>query len=148
MAPSHDREAAIVAAFEPGNYTAVVRGKGGSTGIGLVELYDLGTASLATDSTAKLAQISTRGRVQTGDNVMIGGFIISNTTSKVIVRAIGPSHAAGVTGSLAGSDVLELRDGSGELVAANNNWRRISKARSSRRRCRRVMIESRRSCAR
>jgi hypothetical protein len=118
--PSHDNEAAIVAAFDPGSYTAIVRGKNGGTGIGLVELYDLGTASLATDSNAKLAQISTRGRVQTGDNVMIGGFIISNTTSKVIVRAIGPS--SGVAGNLA-DPVLELRDGSGDLIAANDNWR-------------------------
>ena len=120
VAPSNDREAAIVAAFEPGNYTAVLKGKGGGTGIGLVELYDLGTASLASDSSAKLAQISTRGRVQTGDNVMIGGFIIANTTSKVIVRAIGPS--TGIDGHLA-DPVLELRDGSGELVASNNDWR-------------------------
>ena len=122
VAPSHDNEAAIVGAFEPGNYTAVVRGAGGTGGIGLVELYDLGTASLATDSNAKLAQISTRGRVQTGDNVMIGGFIISNTTSKVIVRAIGPSLAAAVPDALH-DPVLELRDGSGELIAANDNWR-------------------------
>ena len=123
VAPSHNNEAAIVGAFEPGNYTAVVRGKNGGAGIGLVELYDLGTASLATDSNAKLAQISTRGRVQTGDNVMIGGFIISNTTSKVIVRAIGPSlGAAGVTDALPDT-VLELRDGSGEIIAANDNWR-------------------------
>ena len=120
VAPSHDREAAIVGAFEPGNYTAIVKGNGGGTGIGLVELYDLGTASLASDSNAKLAQISTRGRVQTGDNVMIGGFIIANTTSKVIVRAVGPS--TGVAGNLA-DPVLELRDGSGELVASNDNWR-------------------------
>ena len=123
VAPSNDREAAIVGVFEPGNYTAVVKGKNGGTGIGLVELYDLGTASLASDSNAKLAQISTRGRVQTGDNVMIGGFIISNTTSKVIVRAIGPSlAAAGVPGALE-NPVLELRDGSGELVASNDDWR-------------------------
>lgn len=123
VAPAHDNEAAIVGAFQPGNYTAIVRGKDGGTGIGLVELYDLGTASLDTNSTAKLAQISTRGRVQTGDNVMIGGFIISNTTSKVIVRAIGPSlGAVGVEGSLA-DPTLELRDGSGEIIAANNDWR-------------------------
>jgi hypothetical protein len=121
--PPHDNEAAIVGAFEPGSYTAIVRGRNGTAGIGLVELYDLGTASLASNSTAKLAQISTRGRVQTGDNVMIGGFIISNTTSKVIVRAIGPSlGTAGVAGALE-NPVLELRDGSGELVASNDNWR-------------------------
>ena len=120
IAPSDNREAAIVGAFEPGNYTAVVRGKGGSAGIGLVELYDLGTASLAADSTAKLAQISTRGRVQTGNNVMIGGFIVANATVKVIVRAIGPS--SGVDANLA-DPVLELRDGSGELIASNDNWR-------------------------
>ena len=121
--PADDRESAIVAAFEPGNYTAVVRGKTGGTGIGLVEIYDLGTASLNTGSNAKLAQISTRGRVQAGDNVMIGGFIIAGASSKVIVRAIGPSlGSAGVAGALQDT-TLELRDGHGALIAGNDDWR-------------------------
>ena len=86
--PTNDRESAIVRRLTPGNYTAVVRGKNSGTGVGLVEAYGL-------DGTAKLANISTRGLVQTGDNVMIGGFIILDTgaPTKVLVRAIGPSLA-------------------------------------------------------
>jgi hypothetical protein len=123
VAPTDDRESAIVAAFEPGNYTAVVRGKDGSTGIGLVEIYDLGTASLSTTSSAKLAQISTRGRVETGNDVMIGGFIISGATTKVIVRAVGPSLGSkGVPGAL-DDTTLELRGGNGDLLATNDDWR-------------------------
>jgi hypothetical protein len=120
--PADDREAAIVAAFEPGNYTAVVRGNNGTIGVALVELFDLGTASIDTSSNAKLANISTRGLVQTGDNVMIGGFIISQVQSKVIVRAIGPSLSkAGVTGALADT-VLELHGANGQVVASNDDW--------------------------
>ena len=121
--PTDDHESAIVATLNPGNYSSIVRGKGTDIGIGLVEIYDLGTASLDTSSTSKLAQISTRGTVQTGDNVMIGGFIISGAPSKVIVRAIGPELTAfGVPGALQ-DPTLELRDGSGSLVIANDDWR-------------------------
>lgn len=75
--PADDREAAIVAVINPGNYTAIVRGKDDTTGVAVVEVYDVGTASLDASSNAKLAQISTRGTVLSDDNVMIGGFIIS-----------------------------------------------------------------------
>ena len=121
--PSDDREPAIVGAFQPGNYTAIVRGKNNGTGIGLVELYDLGTASLETNSNATLAQISTRGTVLGGDNVMIGGFIISDTTTKVIVRAIGPSLTQfGVPGALENT-TLELFDSNGTSFAFNDDWK-------------------------
>lgn len=123
VAPRDDREAAIVGAFQPNvNYTAIVKGKDGATGVALVELYDLGTAALDSNSTAKLANISTRGFVQTGDNVMIGGFIISQVQSQVIARAIGPSLAnAGVQGALQDT-VLELHSADGALVGANDDW--------------------------
>jgi len=89
---------------------------GGSTGIGVVEAYDLGLAA-----NSKLANISTRGLVQTGDDVLIAGTIVLGQTSqKVIVRAIGPS--LDVAGKLE-DPTLELRDGNGGLLAANNNWR-------------------------
>ena len=75
------------------------------------------------DAPAKLANISTRGFVQTGDDVMIGGFIIGNQTSEVLVRGIGPSLTAlGVNGALA-DPMLELRDANGALIASNDNWR-------------------------
>ena len=86
--PSNDLESAIVATLDPGSYTAIVSGKNGGTGMALVEAYDL-------DNTvdSQLANISTRGFVETGDNVMIGGFIVGGETSRVALRAIGPSLA-------------------------------------------------------
>ena len=114
--PSNDLESAILMDLNPGNYTAIVRGVGNTAGVGLVEAYDL-------DRTAgsKLANISTRGLVQMGDNVMIGGFIVLGPDSqRVIVRAIGPSLP--LAGKLA-DPTLELRNGNGGILAANDNWR-------------------------
>ena len=101
--PSDDHEAAIVATLAPGSYTAIMRGVNNSTGIGVVEVYDL-----AQEVSAKLANISTRGFVETGDNVMIGGFIAGNQAMHVMVRALGPSLTeAGVPNALA-DPTLEL----------------------------------------
>ena len=116
--PSNDLESAIVATLPANNsaYTAIVRGVNNGTGIGVVEAYDL-------DHTvnSKLANISTRGLVQTEDNVMIGGLIVlGQNPLRVIVRAIGPSLP--VPGAL-GDPTLELHDGNGALIASNNNWR-------------------------
>lgn len=120
--PTDERESAIVATLAPGNYTAIVGGKNNTTGIAVVEAYDLGTASLDNSSKAQLAQISTRGKVLIDDNVMIGGFIISGTATKVIVRAIGPSLNGIVPGALQDT-MLELYDGSGSLINSNDDWR-------------------------
>ena len=118
LAPSHPAESAIIATLDPGSYTVIVRGVNNTTGIGLVEVYDLEESS-----PAKLANISTRGFVQTADNAMIGGFIVGTPDSpKVIIRALGPSLAAsGVTDVLA-DPTLELHDGNGALIASNDNW--------------------------
>ena len=118
LAPGHELESAIVATLAPANYTAVLRGYGGSTGIGMVEMYDL---DLASDS--KLANISTRGFVQTDNDVMIAGFIFGNGNASegVAVRAIGPS-LTGINNVLA-NPTLELRDANGALLASNNNWK-------------------------
>jgi hypothetical protein len=116
--PSHDLESAIVVTLPANNsaYTAIMRGLNNGTGIGVVEAYDLGQT---VDS--KLANISTRGLVQTGDNVLIGGMIVlGQNPLRVIVRAIGPSLP--VPGAL-GDPILELRDGDGALVASNDDWR-------------------------
>ncbi len=87
--PSHDLESAILTTVAPGNHTAVVRGENDSTGIALVEVYDLEAGS-----DTKLANISTRGFVQTGEDVLIGGLILTGQEPRrVIVRAIGPSLA-------------------------------------------------------
>ena len=124
--PTNDAEAAIVRELAPGAYTAIVRGKDNTTGIGLVEAYDL---ERGTD--AKLANISTRGFVQTGDNVMIGGFIVggeSERGTRVIVRGIGPSlTASGVPNALQ-DPTLDLVDSSGTPVATNNDWRDTQEA--------------------
>lgn len=114
--PTDDRESAIVATLQPGNYTAILTGKNNTTGIGLVEVYDLDIAA-----TSQLAQISTRGKVLTGDDVMIGGFILSGGTSaNVLVRAIGPTLP--VNGSLQDT-TLELYNGNGDSLGANDDWR-------------------------
>jgi Beta-propeller repeat len=118
--PSNDLESVIIATLPANNssYTAILRGSNGGTGIGLVEAYDLAQAA-----NSKLANISTRGFVDTGDNVMIGGFITGpNTsgTSKVLVRAIGPSLP--LSGALQ-DPTLELHDGSGTTIATNDNWK-------------------------
>jgi hypothetical protein len=115
--PSNDLESALLTTL-PGNnasYTAVVRGVVDTTGIALVEVYDLDTSA-----NSKLANISTRGLVQTGDNVLIAGtIIVGQTTQKVIVRAIGPSLT--LPGKL-DDPILELRDGNGGLLDSNDNW--------------------------
>ena len=111
-----------MATLNPGGYTAIVRGKDGARGIALVEVYDLGTASLEESSNARLANISTRGFVQQGDDVMIGGFIITGATTNVIARAIGPDLTnRGVPGAMSDT-TLELRNGAGSLVASNDDW--------------------------
>jgi uncharacterized delta-60 repeat protein len=121
IAPTDDRESAIVIALDPGSYTAIVAGKDGSTGIGLVEVYDLGTAPLGDGGTAKLANIATRGFVDTGNNVMIGGFIVVTQPTRVVIRAIGPSLSQfGVPDALANPQ-LELHDAS-SLIAQNDDW--------------------------
>ena len=116
-APSNSLESAIIATFAPGNYTAIVKGYNNTTGVALVEGYELDS------TTTRLKNVSTRGPVGLGDNVMIGGFIVSGSQSKqMIVRGIGPSlTAAGVTGALA-DPMLELHDSNGAMVATNDNW--------------------------
>lgn len=115
--PTDQHEAAIIATLAPGNYTAVMRGVGNSTGIGVVEVYDL-----AQDVPARLANISSRGFVDTSDNVMIGGFIAGNQAMHVMVRALGPSLTqSGVANALA-DPTLELHNPQGAVIAFNNDW--------------------------
>jgi hypothetical protein len=119
--PSDDLESAIVATLPANNaaYTAILRGNAGGTGIGLLELYDL-----APTANSQLANISTRGFVDVGQNVMIGGFIVADGgNASALIRAIGPSLTAeGVAGALQ-DPMLELHDGNGVMIASNDNWR-------------------------
>jgi hypothetical protein len=117
LAPSDPREASIVARLAPGSYTVVVSGVNNTSGIGLVESYTLDT------NATHAANISTRGRVGVEDEALIGGFIVGGQTTKSIaVRALGPSlGASGITDALS-DPTVELHDGDGQIVAANDNW--------------------------
>jgi glucose/arabinose dehydrogenase len=119
LAPSNDLESAIVATLQPGTYTAIIRGQDNSSGVGLLEVYDVDRTS-----TSRLANISGRASVQSGANVLISGFIVGQNigAAKVIVRGMGPSLAqSGITNPLA-DPTLELRDNNGGLVIGNDNW--------------------------
>ena len=119
LAPNDDREAAIVTSLPPGAYSALLTGVGGTTGVGLVEVYDANAAS-----TSELGNISTRGFVQGGNNVMIAGFILGGTTGNdhVALRGIGPSLTQfGVNPALA-DPTLELHDANGATLVTNDDW--------------------------
>jgi len=117
-APAAASESAIIADLQPGNYTAIVRGVNNSTGVALVEVYDLSPAA-----SSSLDNISTRSFVQTGQHVMIGGFIVQGTEPKrVIIRAIGPELTQyGITNALA-NPRLELHNRTGALIGSNDDW--------------------------
>jgi len=121
IAPADDKEAAIVATLSPGAYTVILRQTDGGTGIGLVEAYDLDQAANST-----LANISTRGFVDTGDNVMIGGFISGSSLNgggTILVRAIGPSLVSSGVPNTLQDPILELHDSNGAVLQTNDNWK-------------------------
>ena len=119
LAPTNPKESGFVATLSPAGYTAILAGKNQGTGVGLVEVYDVETAAAA-----ELANISTRGFVQTGNNVMIGGFILggSSYNTKVVLRGIGPSLAQFGLAPVLADPTLELRDNNGTLLIANDDW--------------------------
>ena len=126
LAPTDARESAISIVLGPGTYTAILRGKNNTTGVGSVELYDLSQ----TVNFSNVANISSRGFVDTGDNVMIGGFIIGggDRFGKVLIRAIGPSLTAfGISNPLP-NPMLELHDGSGTVIDSNDDWKSDNQA--------------------
>lgn len=125
IAPTNPMESAILITLSPGSYTAVVSGYGSTQGNGLVEAYEMQTNS------TRLVNISTRGRVGSGSEPMIGGLIVQGSTAKkVIIRGLGPSLGTGagaITDALA-DPILELRDASGNLLAVNDDWGNSSQA--------------------
>ncbi len=117
--PTNNLESAIDATLAPGAYTAIVRGSGDTSGVALVEVYDLNPAA---DS--KLANLSTRAFVSTGDHIVIAGFMLGSDSGndRIVVRGVGPSLTlAGVPNALVNPN-LELRDNNGALLVANDNW--------------------------
>jgi hypothetical protein len=129
-APGADHEAAIVLTLAPGNYTAVVRGANATIGTALLEVHDLSQSSASL-----ITNISTRGVVGTDANAMIGGFIVGgglgtngDGSSEVLVRALGPELTGfGIADALL-DPTLELRDGNGNLVGSNDNWRQAQQS--------------------
>ena len=119
LAPTDNLESAIDATLNPGAYTAVVRGKNNTSGVALIEVYDLSQAVAA-----KLGNISTRAFVSTGDDVVIAGFILGNNSGadRIVARGIGPSLTAFGIANALGNPMLELRDSNGALLLANNDW--------------------------
>jgi hypothetical protein len=119
LAPGNNLESAIYANLTPEAYTAVVRGNNNFGGVALIEVYDL---TLAVP--AKLANISTRAFVSTGDDIVIAGFILGNNggSDRIVLRGIGPSLTPfGVPDALA-DPTLELRNSNGDLLSGNNDW--------------------------
>jgi hypothetical protein len=119
LAPTDDRESVLMAELAPGQFTAIVRGKNNTTGVAIVEVYDVNQAA---DS--RLANISTRGVVGSGADVLIGGFIVGggNGAAKLLIRALGPSLSHfGVTGAL-NDPTLSLRNANGVEIAADDDW--------------------------
>lgn len=119
LQPSNDNESVIVATLPPGAYTAALTGKDNTAGVGLVEVYDNNQAS---DS--QLANISTRGFVRADNNVMIGGFILGGhpNSTRIVLRGIGPSLAQFGLNPVLADPTLELHDGNGATLVANDNW--------------------------
>ncbi|CAN5674697.1 hypothetical protein BH20VER1_BH20VER1_19880 [soil metagenome] len=122
IGPTSAAESAMLVTLAPGAYTALVRGVNNGTGIGLVEVFDVDPIA-----TSYFANISTRGFVQTSDNVMIGGFIYlgGNGPTSILVRAIGPS--TGLANALA-DPTLQLVNSNGAVIAENDDWRETQAA--------------------
>ncbi len=124
FAPWDEHDAALVTTLQPGSYTVVVSIEDGVGGVGLVELYDL-----SSDNSGKIANISTRAKVETDDDILIGGFIVGgNEATKIIARAIGPSLASNNVNGVLLDPVLELHDGNGTVIDSNDNWRSTQQA--------------------
>ncbi|MDQ6622340.1 MAG: hypothetical protein M3Y86_02490, partial [Verrucomicrobiota bacterium] len=114
--PLDPAEPAIITTVNPGSYTVIIRGANNGQGVALVEAYELDTPG------TRLVNLSTRGRIGTGDEVLIGGLIVQGTMNKsVLIRATGPS-LAGILPGFLNDTVLELYNGSGALIASNDNW--------------------------
>jgi hypothetical protein len=124
LRPPNHLESAILITLIPGTYTAILRGYQNSTGTALVEVYDTAVGS------TELSNISTRGLVQTGNNVMIAGVIVQFHNKQVVVRALGPTLTNFEIINPLPDPMLELYDGNGTLIASNDDWQQAANAQS------------------
>ncbi len=119
LRPANEFEAALAAKLRPGAYSAVVRGKNGTTGTALAEVYDYSGGA-----NSKFASISARGFVQTGNDVLVSGLGVQGEgIATLILRALGPSLASSGIANVLSDPTLELRDNDGTLMAFDDNWR-------------------------
>ena len=120
LQPSNDKESALVVSLDPGAYTVVMRGNGSGSGIGVVDMFDIGLLA-----NSRLANLSSRGLIGTGDNVLIGGFFAGPQTAAVtgvVFRAIGPSLTQfGVPGAIQ-DPMIEIHNRDGTIIGSNDNW--------------------------
>jgi hypothetical protein len=119
LAPQDQRESGIAATLSPGAYTAILSGRNQTTGVGVVEIYDTNQVA-----GSQLGNISTRGFVQTGSNVMIGGFILGGATghTRVAIRGIGPTLSQAGLSNVLADPTVELHNGNGATLVSNDNW--------------------------
>jgi hypothetical protein len=119
LAPGDNREAVVVTTLNPGPYTALLTGKGGTTGVGLVEIYDVNPGS-----GSQLGNLSTRGFVQGGNNVLIAGFILGANTGndRMAIRGLGPSLSQFGLNPVLADPTLELHDSNGATLITNDDW--------------------------
>ncbi len=119
LAPTDNLESAIVATLQPGAYTVVVSGKDATTGVAMVEIYDLDPSG-----SSRLANLSTRASVETGEDVVITGFIlgVEQIDADIVIRGLGPSLAHYAVSGVLANPTLELRDSEGTLVKSDDDW--------------------------
>jgi hypothetical protein len=120
LAPDDNREAVIVTTLTPGSYTALLTGKGGTTGVGLAEIYDVNPGA---DS--ELGNLSTRGFVQGANNVLIAGFILGGDNTgndRIAIRGLGPSLSQFGVNPVLADPTLELHDSNGATLITNDDW--------------------------
>lgn len=122
LAPANDKEAAVIVNLPGGNYTATLQGKGGGQGIGVVEIFDIGA-----EAQSDLGNIATRGLAGTGEEVLIGGFIVRDTSfrnqsQRILIRGIGPSIPTSQVPNPLQDPFLELHDAQGTILAFNDDW--------------------------
>lgn len=120
LAPTNDRESALVITLDPGAYTVVMRGKDNSSGIGVVDVFDIGLAA-----NARLANVSSRGKIGTGDDILIGGFYAGPQTAAVtgvVFRALGPSLSQFGVPQPMQDPMIEIHNGNGAVIASNDDW--------------------------